>query len=208
MKTLLLFCSLSFLIFGFVSDRSVRNVYTTYIEDNSRLYIEGSSNVNTFECNSKDKCAPISVGISLSPSGDTVRFSNAMLQLHTMNLDCSNSKMNSDLQDALKAEQYPVIKIDLLGVMLNDGSRFDDIENDWKTVKALATFTITNVTKRVVMDVRVRKLENGKYRFMAQKQVKMTDYNVQPPEVLFGMIKVNNAISINMDVTARLVKEQ
>ena len=131
-----------------------------------------------------------------------------MLQLHTMNLDCSNSKMNSDLQDALKAEQYPVIKIDLLGVMLNDGSRFDDIENDWKTVKALATFTITNVTKRVVMDVRVRKLENGKYRFMAQKQVKMTDYNVQPPEVLFGMIKVNNAISINMDVTARLVKEQ
>ncbi|MBI3258563.1 MAG: YceI family protein [Ignavibacteriae bacterium] len=207
MKTIVFFCGLSFLISGFVSERSVRSVYTTYIDDNSRLYIEGSSNVNTFECNSKDKCAPISVGISINESADTVRLSNALLQLHTMNLDCSNSKMNSDLQDALKAEQYPVIKIDLLGVMLNDGSRFDDIENEWKTVKALATFTITNVTKRVVMDVRVRRLDFGKYRFMAQKQVRMTDYNVQPPEVLFGMVKVNNVISINMDVTARLVKE-
>lgn len=207
MKTLLLFCLVSICSVGFVTERSVKSFYTAYIEDNSRLSIEGSSNVNTFECNSIDRSAPFSIGISVNDNGDTLRLSNATIYLRTKSLDCNNSKMNSDLCEALKADQYPIIKIDLLGVMTKDGTRFEEIENEWKTVKALAAFTITNVAKRVVMDVRVRRTEGGKYRFMAKKEVRMTDYNIQPPEVLFGMIKVNNVIGINMDITTRLVKD-
>ncbi len=207
MKTILLLVMVSIFSLGFVVERPSKSFYTTYIEDNSRLSIEGSSNVNTFECNSNDKSAPLSVGISTSSNGDTLLLTNAGILLRTKTLDCNNTKMNSDLCAALKAEQYPSIKIDLLGVITKDGSRFDDIENEWKTVKALAAFTITNVTKRVVMEVRVRRIEDGKFRFMSHKEVKMTDYNIQPPEALFGMIKVNNVINITMDITARLVRE-
>jgi hypothetical protein len=192
---------------GFTTERTSKSLYNVYIEDNSRLFIEGSSNVNTFECNSKDRCAPLIAGILLNETGDTVRLTNAMLELRTKNLDCANSKMNSDLCEAMKAEQYPTIKIDLLGAMTSSGTRFDDIGNEWKSLKALAAITITNVTKRVVLEVRARRIEGNKFRFMSVKEVRMTDYNVQPPEVMLGMIKVNNLIKLNIDITARLVKE-
>ena len=208
MKKILVFCTLSLLIFGFVAENSPRRAsYIAHIEDNSRLYIEGSSNVNTFECNSRDKTAPIPFGFTLNETGDTIRLSNAMLQLYTKNLDCSNSKMNADLCDAMKANQYPTIKIDLLGAMTIGGANFEDIEKDWKPLKVLANLTITNVTKRVVLDVKARKIEGNKYRFVSVKDVRMTDFNVQPPEVMLGMIKVNNLIKLNIDITTRLMKE-
>jgi hypothetical protein len=208
MKKLLVFCTLSLLIFGFAADTSPRRAtYTAHIEDNSRLFIEGSSNINTFECNSRDKTAPISFGFMLNDKGDTIRLTNAMLQLRTKNLDCDNSKMNADLCDAMKAEQYPTIKIDLLGAMTVGGANFEDVERDWKPLKVLANLTITNVTKRVVLDVKARKIDGNKYRFVSVKDVRMTDYNVQPPEVMLGMIKVNNLIKLNIDITARLTKE-
>ncbi|MBK9249248.1 MAG: YceI family protein [Ignavibacteria bacterium] len=208
MKKILLSCSLSLLFFGFVSENSPKRAsYTAHIEDKSRLYISGSSNVNTFECNSRDKSAPISFDFTLNDKGDTLRLSNAMLLLYTKNLDCSNSRMNADLCDAMKANQYPTIKIDLLGAMMMGGANFEDVEGDWKPLKVLANLTITNVTKRVVLEVKARRIEGNKYRFVSVKDVHMTDYNVQPPEVMLGMIKVNNLIKLNIDIVARLTKE-
>ncbi|MBS1538042.1 MAG: YceI family protein [Bacteroidetes bacterium] len=207
MKKILALSWFCFLLVGFTTKTPSRSVITAYIEDNSRLFINGSSNINTFECNSKDKYTPLSVGIILNETSDTMWLTNASLQLLTKNLDCSNPKMNSDLRDALNADQYPIIKINLLGAMTLGAVRFDDIEYDWKTLKTVANLTITNVTKRIVMDMKVRKIDNGKYQFVAVKEVRMTDYNVKPPEVLLGMIKVNNHITINLDITARLVKE-
>ncbi|MFM8439542.1 MAG: hypothetical protein ACKOAX_13785, partial [Candidatus Kapaibacterium sp.] len=69
-------------------------------------------------------------------------------------------------------------------------------------VVAMATLTITDVCKPIVMDVRGIRLSADRYRFVCSKNVRMTDFNVSPPTALFGLIKVNDDIRINLDITA------
>lgn len=189
---------------GFVEAPMLRYVYT--IEEGSRLIIQGSSNVNSFDCIGRSDFPATAFTLTSNAAGDTLRFSNAVLYLRTKHLDCDNAKMNQDLCDALKAGEFPYIKVELHGAMLLSGSLAET--GGWANLKALATLTITDSKKRVVMGVKAQRLANGRFRFVSSKDLRMTDFGVQPPQVMLGLIKVNNAIRIHFDLTAQTRPEQ
>ncbi len=182
---------------SFIESPNMR--YTYAIEDGSRLIIEGSSNINSFGCLDKSNFPP--TPFMMSAIDDTIRFTNAVLLLKTKNLDCDNSKMNKDLCNAMKADEYPYIKVELHKAMIQSGS-FQE-SGEWIYLKAIATLTITSVDKLVTMEVQAKRIASNKYRFKAIKELRMTDFNIQPPSAMLGLIKVKDAIRINFDLTAQ-----
>ncbi len=170
-------------------------------DDATKLTIEGTSNVNSFECKCKDKFPRSNVKINLE-NPQIIRFSYGKLLMKTNKLDCNSLRMNKDLCDALKEDQYPYITIELLDAKL--GNVNIDKTDDWANIKATISLTITNISKLMTLDVKVKKIEQNKFRFASSKEILLTDFGIKPPTALFGLIKVNNKIKINLDITAIL----
>ena len=169
------------------------------IEPQSKLYIEGTSNINSFECFCKDDFNRQSARVIIADDGRALSFLKTTLLLRTAALDCDNSKMNRDLCDALKSEDYPYIKIDLHDARITQGS-FEKVGAD-VVLHSNASITITNITRKVQLVVRGKRLGAGKFRFFATKELLMTDFGITPPTALLGLIKVRDAIRINFDLT-------
>lgn len=170
---------------------------TIHIEEGSRLFIEGTSNINSFECLCNDRFNPKNVRVVVDDERKSITFSRTTLALKTATLDCDNTKINRDLCVALKADVYPTINIvlheaSILGSSVND--------RDWTDIKATATLTITDQSRKVVLAVKGRKLSGNRFRFVSVKDLMMTDFGVEPPTALFGLVKVRDHITINFDL--------
>ncbi len=193
-----------FLLSGF-SDPPVRVMDMSYsIDPGSSLAIAGTSNVNSFNCFCNENFIKRPVKVTSIDSSMVLRLSNAVLKLPTKTMDCNNSRMNSDLCDALKADQYPYIVIELHEVNLSNLNRQALKGGEWRNVVAIATLTITNVCRPLVLDVRAQQVSPGHYHFVSSKDLKMTDFKVDPPTALFGLIKVHNEINIKLDLYATI----
>lgn len=166
------------------------------IEEASKLYIEGTSNVNSFSCFSKDSYSPNAIKMDYTDN-DTMYFANTFLQLRTDKLDCNNSRMNKDLCSAMKSDDYPYIKVELHQAWIVAD---DNPKDEWINLKANATLYITNVNRKILLDIKAQKLGNNKYRFLSSTEMLMTNFNIEPPTALFGLIKVHNKIKINFDL--------
>ena len=186
---------------GLLLAYGVPHDYHFEIEKGSKLYIEGTTNINSFECLCTDEFNPLIAKINVSDDEKMVWFTATTLKLRTSSLDCDNSKINRDLCEALKSEDYPHIRIDVHDAKVIEGS-FATPNADVKLLCS-TSITITNVTRKVPLSVRCRKLGGGRYRFFATKELLMTDFGIDPPSALFGLIKVKDAIRINFDLTTK-----
>ena len=173
-----------------------------HIEEGSRLFIEGTSNINSFECLCNDRFNPRNVRVRIDDERKTIAFSGTTLALKTAALDCDNSKINKDLCTALKADEFPTINIALHQATM---SGRPVTESDWSEIQASASLTITDQTRKVNLAVKGRKLSDGRYRFVSVKDLKMTDFGIEPPTALFGLIKVRDHIKINFDLIVKIV---
>ena len=180
---------------------SVSREVTIHIEEGSRLFIEGTSNINSFECLCNDRFNPKNVRVSVDDDRRTISFSGTTLALKTAALDCDNSKINKDLCTALKADEYPTINIVLHEASVHGASVN---ERDWTDIKATATLTITDQSRKVSLAVKGRKLSGNRYRFVSVKELQMTDFGIEPPTALFGLIKVRDHIKINFDLIVKV----
>jgi hypothetical protein len=46
-------------------------------------------------------------------------------------------------------------------------------------------------------------LNDGRLRAMGSKAIKMTDYNVEPPTAMLGLVKAENELTVHFDLIAR-----
>jgi polyisoprenoid-binding protein YceI len=175
------------------------------IEPGSRLTIDGSSNVNKFSCACNEQFPHNTLRFEVQDGGRLARFSNANLHIRTKSLDCGNNQMNKDMYQTLRANEFPNIRIELTRAQLQEANLVAG--NDWTALKANSTITIAGVSKTVSFDVKARRLGPDRLRFMASREVLMTDFNIDPPKAMLGLIKVNDAIRINLDLTIAVTQQ-
>jgi hypothetical protein len=170
------------------------------IEQGSQLSIQGTTNVNSFECFSKQAFNQQAVQLAIDPVTKAVSFDRAVLHIKVKELDCDNSKMNADLCDALNYERFPNITIKLHDAKLVSGS----ISSEWSEIIVNATLKITDQERRVELRAKGKIVDGGRYRFVANKALKMTDFGVEPPTALMGLIRVRDEITINFDLVTKV----
>jgi hypothetical protein len=192
-------------LLSFAPSLSFFSIQTAFlIENDSELYLNGSSNVNKFTCHCEQdfQRQPFEAGIY--DQGRKLRFNSTFLNIQSEKLDCQNRRMNNDMHKTLKAKEHPFIKIQLLEAYPKNRQSISGLY-DWTPFQAKAIITIADVKKQVALDVQGRRVDNNRFQFVSAKALYMSDFQLNPPSPLMGLIKVNDKIEINFDLIVRVM---
>jgi polyisoprenoid-binding protein YceI len=184
------------LLFAFNGSNNFKIAYK--IDAKSRLYLNGKTNINSYECYCNDDF-PTAIISGAELENGQLNFTHAVLQVKTSLLSCKNKLMNRDMHKALKAEEHPYIIITLHdATALNSNSKLS--LNTWQEYTATITLTIAGVSKKNQLHVHVNKLSSHLFQLKAKKDLLMSDFHVKP-RTPFNMIKIEDKVTINFDMT-------
>ena len=206
---LLLISVSTFLLFASAFSPLPFDEHQYQIETNSQLVITGASNVNEFtcDCSCERDFTRSTLEISRHPESNRIDFANARLKLTTTNLDCGHKVMNKDLYETLRAKEYPQISITLLQARIPAEPQQRLVSfNQWMNIDAFTRITIAGQDKRVHIPVKGRRIEGDRFHFTGEISLNMTDFGLTPPTAMLGLIKVNDKITINLDLVVRILK--
>lgn len=159
------------------------------ILEGSKLRINGTSNVTDFECIYSEQISSdalyqqISYGDSLFISGDSIK-------LRASSFDCGKRAINRDMQKTLKAEEFPFLEIGLKSVEIADELPFS------------ATLRITIAGKTRLDNILITSFSSTErgISFSGNGPVLLSNYDLEPPSALFGLVKVDDEIDIRFDL--------
>lgn len=99
--------------------------------------------------------------------------------------DCGEKAINKDLQETLNTEEHPQITLTLREV--------ETTETPSK-INATIAIKIAGVSRDYKIPLQIKK--NGNLYVSGQLKIKLSDYNLETPKKLFGLITVNDNIEI------------
>lgn len=179
------------------------NFYAYSIHPDSKITIQGTTNVNNFACVSESELPQGMFLAETSAADNSIQFSDAVLKLKVESFDCLNRRMNRDMQDAMGAETHPNILIRLLEAEPVDKS----LSGGSTQLLVKLSISLNGVEKNTQVVIDYNQVEPYLFSFVGSKELNMTDFNIDPPSPAMGLIKVRDNITIhfNLLVEAGLV---
>lgn len=180
----------------------------TYIPDaTSRLWIEGRSNINEFECQANQYFGEA----TLIDNGDQIQFQRdeqeqvfLQVEIRVDGFECGRNRMNKDLQEALKSSEFPEIKFmfgsaEIMEMPSDHDQAFE--------LEVSGSLTVAGNTRVIRFNTKAYFLETHKVRAIGKTTIKMSDFDVVPPTALMGLIKADDELSVNFDLIASETNE-
>ena len=175
----------------------------TYIPDtSSRLWIEGRSNINQFECQANQYFAEASI-IDNDDQNEIQREEQErvflQVEIRVDGFECGKNRMNRDLQDALKSSEFPEI------TFIFESAEILEMPNSHDQAFELevrGSLTVAGNTREIRFNTRAYFLETHKVRAIGNTTIKMSDFDVEPPTALMGLIKADDELTVNFDLIA------
>lgn len=183
----------STVVFFFLSFNTLENYFTDYqISEDFSIVIKGDSNVKKWESSVKSLTGTSS--ISFGEAGD-FQIETCELSIPVKSILSTKGKtMDKKTWKALKEEEYPNIEYKLTGV-----ERMVRTDNAF-TAQAKGDLTIAGKSVTINMDIKGMQLENGRIEISGSKDLKMTDFGINPPTALLGTMKTKDEICIEFRV--------
>jgi polyisoprenoid-binding protein YceI len=158
----------------------------------SRLWIEGDSNIHRWSCQATAPEARIEI------DKDAPQLARSLtLRVKVAGLECGDGKMNEKLRDALHAEQHPFIEYRLL--------KAERTSSEPLQLQATGELIINGKTQLVVFLVDVTLEANGTASAKGSVDILMSEYGVEPPTAMLGLIKSYDGIAVNFEIHTVLV---
>lgn len=183
-KKYIFFLPLVFLIpvYQFVSDRTSVEVEN---ECESYISIHGSSNINQFQFfNDKPQINQTDREI-----GKKAHFQK--IKIPVEEFTGSNIRMLHDFFKMVKADEHPDIQISM------EPRAFSDFDETTGMTNFRINITLAGNTRNYVVPCHILFCDNSGYILKGDMIVKLTDFEINPPQKIFGAIKVNNEVFIN-----------
>lgn len=178
---------------------------TVEISNSSKLFLNGKTNINRFSCYSTEHYPPLKVEFKVGKDGRNIMFTPTVLPLTISALDCGQKEINRDMQKALNSEAYPRILIELSEVAFSTASTMRN-PGEWGNITADTKITISGITRPKVLCLKARRMANGTLNLTGKEELKMTEFGIEPPTTLMGLIRVQDEIEINFDLLLKIRK--
>jgi polyisoprenoid-binding protein YceI len=181
-----------------VADAAIAAASTS--NQTSKVTIEGTATIyGNWSCTglADVKAVP---GDSLSPvPGFPGGVKTTTVTVSVRGIECGDGTMNKHLQKALKEKEFPEVRFQTEQYHL-DGNGIE--------VKAAGDLTIAGVKKPVELAAKLTPLAQGGVQVVGKVDIRMLDYNVKPPSLLFGTLKVANEVSVKFDTAIKPAETQ
>jgi hypothetical protein len=141
--------------------------------------------------------------VSVHSAADGLYFSNAYIHLQTIHFKCGPSQMNQDLQDLLKVKEFPQATIRLLKLRLTKEQMIQ--KTLLTTALSEMEITLAGVTKRYIIPVSIS-TSGEEHLLNGSLDLNICDFNLDPPVVMMGLIRVKEEVKINFKLKACIDK--
>jgi polyisoprenoid-binding protein YceI len=167
------------------------------VSPESKLWIEGGSNLHGWSCKANTFDAAIDIDESLLKTSavSPALLRKVSVKVPVRSLKCGHGGMDNNLYKALKAEDAPDI-----GYILGTFDVVAGATADSFTVKAVGAVTIAGTEKTVNMDVSASRLANGSLHAEGAVPLLMTDFGVKPPTAMFGTLRTDNKVTVKFSL--------
>ena len=165
----------------------------------SKLWIEGTSNLHGWSCKATTLDAAIDLDAVLAAqvsSAPPKALKRVQVKVPVKSLKCGHGGMDDNLYKALKADETPEISYIL--------ATFEAVPGEMKdtfTLHTVGALTIAGSENKIEMDVTATRLLDGSVMAKGLVPIKMTDFGIKPPTAIFGRLKTGNEVKVNFELT-------
>jgi len=151
------------------------------------MKVSGTSTIHDWEMVAKDG---VSASATLSlENGELIMISDLTVKMEAESLKSGKSGMDSNAYKALVTDKYPFISFELI----------EPAQINGKKITAIGKMTISGFSQTIPMEVTYQ-VEGSKVRFSGSKEIKFTDFKIDPPKAVFGTIKTGNELTLSFDI--------
>jgi polyisoprenoid-binding protein YceI len=163
----------------------------------SFIWIEGSSNVNEFTC----KSDRVRGQARVTPNTDGTDETSVEVFIPVKGLDCGKRQMNRDLYRTLKADDHPDIQFELIqayivGPAPGNGNSF--------IIRVEGELTVAGSTRHIIFDAEGEMSATNRYSIRGKKDILMTDFGLEPPTALLGLVKARDELVVHFELLAQI----
>jgi hypothetical protein len=166
----------------------------------SKLVLNGNSTMHEYSSTASELTGKILVDSILLVEGTKSLkkpFYSVEIIIPVKKMRSGDEKLDNNLYEALKAEDHP----DLIYRMTDDsviaGGR------DSLTLQTTGTLVVSGKEKVIEMTVTIYKIHDSTLSISGKKELFMTDFDVDPPSMMLGLLKTDNKVVIAFDVLIR-----
>lgn len=198
MKTIILLTLLAILVFP--QNSSMEKYYLLPI---SKLSFDGTSTLHDYTCEADVIFAGLSAAdnfISLKNLDDKVL--SLAIKIPVKDISSGDESMDENMDEAFNAESYSNVHYRFIKGKIAQSSE----EKGAYEIKAEGELKVSGKSKIINMDVRTYKDDKGNIHFTGSKKIDMTDFGIEPPSMMFGVLKTGKDVTINYHLIFSKVK--
>jgi hypothetical protein len=165
------------------------------VRPSSQFWIDGTSTVNAFTC-AASQVAGHGV-VETAPDGQPTEL-DAEVVIPVRAFDCGVRQMNRDMYEALKGKAHPAVRFALDRAEVLPAPPY----SEWTPVRVWGTITLAGERRPVTVTAQGRRLDDGLVRIQGQHALRMTDFDIEPPTGLLGLVRAHDDIVVRFDLVA------
>ena len=167
------------------------------VRGDSKLWLEGSSNVRDWRCDATSLDASVDLDESSASVTETTAVAHlrhVQVRVPAHSLTCGRSQMDRIMYKALHADDEPDCR-QIIG-------RFDVVTRSPRDRELVmqGTLRVAGRERQVRLPIEVERLHDGTLRARGALPILMTDYGITPPSVFFGVLRTENRIVVKFDL--------
>lgn len=153
----------------------------------SDVTISGSSTLHAWTMTSKDP--KVRAELLTDAEGNLNALNSLTLSLRGESLKSGHSAMDKNAYSALDTDTYKYITFTLVSATVNT-----------KTIVCKGNLSIAGVTKLITVEASFKESSGKNILCVGTKEIKMSDYGVEPPVFMFGTVKTGDEINIDFNI--------
>jgi hypothetical protein len=159
----------------------------------SSLQINGTTNVNTFQCGSAYDSGSDMIRELWDPYSEKWEIHGSVF-IEVETFDCRNRIMNNDFRNTLKHDKYPEIQIEFLNLK--------EVQNQNNTRKAqgYVKITLAGVSHQYFLSSELEFLDDQYSILRGEQTFRFSDFGLEPPQKGFGLVRVSDEIQVSFDL--------
>lgn len=196
MRILLIY--LYIILSGFNYQGRVAYAKKWVITSGCSLKVDGKTNVNEFSCAITNYSQPDTIWASWN-NNQPVKLSGS-IHLDVQRFDCHNAVMTADLRKTLKSKEYPKLGIRFLSL-----AQYPEAGSRQKKTKGVVVIELAGVSKRYEVDYSIVSAADNYINLVGSREVNFSDFDIQPPRKLGGMIRTENELSVVFNLRMKVI---
>lgn len=163
----------------------------------SSLTVNGSTNVNTFQCDIANYNLPDTLTcFKLQPRGAVLPLTGK-LNLNIDAFDCHNKMMTNDLRKTLKSKEFPILSVKFLTI-----NSFPDFKNPSK-ITGIVDIGLAGISKKFEINYYFTTDDKQQVHLKGDQKIHFSDFNLNPPSKLGGIIKAKDELLVEFKLNLK-----